>query len=134
MTVDNILKIIDETHSLAIKSMIQKNLSEYMSVFADELLYKQLNGKIINKKQLTKDTEKYFSRVLSVKSNYKRINHKLETCKFSETLIQEAEVTIRVFIFFRKKWKVLRKGIYKWSMSNQEWKITEVDILEEQIS
>ncbi|WP_438424732.1 hypothetical protein [Aquimarina macrocephali] len=134
MNTNTTLKEIDNIHSLAIESANQKNLSGYMSVFADELLYKQLDGKIIGKKQLTKDTKKYFSRISSTKSSYKRIDSKLEAYKFSETLIQEAEVTIRIFIFFRKKWKVSRKGIYNWSIINGKWKITEVDVLEEQIN
>ncbi|WP_062059708.1 hypothetical protein [Aquimarina longa] len=101
-TTDHILRTIDKTHALAQEAMSQKNLSQYMSVFANELSYKALNKKVITKQQLTKDTKKYFSRILSFKNNYKRINYTIEYNKLFETLIQKAKICIRVFFFFKK--------------------------------
>jgi hypothetical protein len=38
------------------------------------------------------------------------------------------------FLFFLKTWKVSRKGIYSWTLHENDFKIKKVNILEEKIS
>jgi len=133
MTVDKITKTIDRIHETCFESIRKKNLSSYMSVFDKDVTYKQYNGQVVGKSQLANDQKRYFSRIKSVKNSYERIDWVQNYNRFSETLIQQAEISIRVFIFFKKTWKVVRKGIYDWSNISGEWKIVKVNILEEKI-
>lgn len=71
MDKEKILKEIDEMHQFTNEALGQKRFDSYINVFSDNLTYKQLNGKIIDKKQLAKDTAFYFSRFKTLKVNMK---------------------------------------------------------------
>ena len=104
-----------------------------MDTFADDLQYKQTNGKTIGKKQLATDVKRYFTKVKSLSGNYQRTEISFQEGKITERLTQHSEISIRVFIFFTKKWNVERKGIYKWKIINGDWKIFNVEVLNERI-
>jgi hypothetical protein len=106
-------------------------LEPYVAVFAENLEYTQQNGKTIGKKQITKDTQKYFDRIIEADSSYDRISSEFKNGVFIERLIQKSEITIRVFWFFSKKWKLEREGIYHWQEIGAEWKIIKVQVLSE---
>ena len=52
---------------------------------------------------------------------------------FTEILVQKATVSIKVFIFFSKRWAVKRQGIYRWRKENWEWKIFDVEVTKEEV-
>ncbi|WPV00565.1 hypothetical protein SNE26_02140 [Mucilaginibacter sp. cycad4] len=130
---DTLLKTIDDAHIIAKKAQQNKELDLYIDIFADDLQYKQLNGKTIGKKQLAADVKRYFNRVKSFSSNYRRTEFSFSEGKVTERLTQYSEVSIRVFIFFTKKWTVEREGIYEWKMIKDSWKIFNVEVLNERI-
>lgn len=82
---------------------------------------------------MAKDTALYFSRLKTSTSQYERQSYSINENKFTENLIQKASASIRVFIFFTKKWTVEREGIYQWSKHEGIWKIEEVEILSEKV-
>lgn len=132
--VDNeTIKEIDNLHKKANEALEQKQFDRYMDFFGDGLQYKQLNGKTIGKTELIKDTSNYFNRLQEFSSRYERKGFKIENQKIIETLIQQASLSIRVFIFFSKNWKVEREGIYEWEKINDSWKIVKVEILKERV-
>lgn len=133
MVEETLLKAIDNAHAIANQAQQDKNFDKYMGTFANDLLYKQINGKTIGKKQLEADVKRYFTRVKSFSSNYQRTEISFQEEEITERLTQHSEVSIRVFIFFTKKWTVERKGIYKWKMINGDWKIFNVEVLNERI-
>ena len=130
---EKILKEIDEMHQFSNEALGQKRFDAYINIFSDNLTYKQLNGKIIDKKQLAKDTTFYFSRLRTSKSQYERKDFSIEGNRFTENLIQKATVSIKVFLFFTKKWTIERTGIYEWIKIEGNWKIEKVEILNEKI-
>ncbi len=132
MTQTEILNKIDRIHEKGLDAIRDRNFESYMSIFAEDLSYKQLNGKVIDKKRLTNDQKRYFSRIVSANSSYQRITYTYNNDLFSETLQQEAEISIRVFAFFKKTINVMRKATYDWSKIKDDWKIINVEILEEQ--
>jgi hypothetical protein len=134
INIKEIIDAVDHLHKTSLLALKSKNLEEYISVFDDSLSYRQFDNKIIDKNTLKNDQKSYFSRISSVENSYERLDFKYDNDIFSETLIQISAVSIRVFLFFKKKWTVKRKGIYKWSLKNNEWKIVEVHILYENIT
>jgi len=122
---------IDAIHKVANDALRQKDLYAYITVFADKLAYKQLNGKIIGKRQLIKNIKVYFTRIKNYKSEYERKDFSAEDDVITERLIQKAIVAIRVFIFFSKNWTVEREGVYEWEKIDGTWKIVKVEIIKE---
>ena len=132
-TDNELIKEIDDLHKLGNEALEQKQFDRYMDLFGDRLQYKQVNGKIIDKRQLTKDTSNYFNRIQKVSSRYERKDFKIENQRIIETLVQHATASIRVFVFFSKNWTVEREGIYELEKINGSWKIVKVEILKERI-
>jgi hypothetical protein len=128
---EDLIKQIDGVHKSNNDALALKQLDRYMDCFSDNLQYKQLNGKIINKKRLIEDTQRYFDRIKNFSSRYERNEFSTEDNKVVERLIQYAQVSIRVFVFFSKKWEVEREGIYEWVKIDNCWKIAKVEILKE---
>ena len=133
MDKEKILKEIDEMHQFSNEALAQKRFNDYINIFSDDLIYKQFNGKIIDKKQLAKDTALYFSRIKAAVSQYERKDYSIEGNRFTENLIQKASATISVFFFFTKKWTVERNGIYEWIKNEANWEIEKVEILSEKV-
>lgn len=127
------IKEIDKMHQRSNEALEQKRMEAYLNIFSDNLTYKQLNGKTINKKELTKNTISYFSRLKTSNSEYKRKDFSIEKNRFTEHLIQKATASIRVFIFFTKTWTIEREGIYEWIKTEEDWKIEKVEILNEKM-
>jgi hypothetical protein len=131
MTTTEIIPEIDYEHTLSNRFLKNKDSFLYTAMFAENLEYTQQNGKTIGKKQITKDTQKYFDRIIEADSSYERIDSEFKNEIFIERLIQKSEITIRVFLFFSKKWKLEREGIYHWQQIGAEWKIIKVQVLSE---
>jgi hypothetical protein len=115
------------------KPFSNDSFDRYMDFFSEGLQYKQLNRKTIDKIKLTKDTRNYFDRIQKFSSRYERKDFKIEGQRIIETLIQQASVSIRVFIFFSKNWKVEREGLYELEKINDSWKIVKVEIINERV-
>ncbi len=133
MEIEKLLEDIDKMHQLANESLRQKRFDSYINIFSDNLTYKQINGKTRNKTEFAKDTAVYFSRLKSATSQYERKSYSFDENKFTENLIQKATASIRVFIFFTRKWTVEREGIYQWSKREGIWEIETVEILSEKV-
>jgi hypothetical protein len=133
MDTEMVLKEINEMHQFSNEALRQKRFDAYINIFNDNLTFKQLNGKIIDKKQLAKDTAFYFSRLKSSTSNYERRDYSIDGNRFKENLIQKATASIKVFFFFTKIWRVERVGTYEWIKTEGNWKIERDEILKEKV-
>ena len=133
MDTNLVVKEIDKMHLAANQALKNKDFDTYIGYFSDDLKYKQLNGKTINKNQLSNDTKRYFYHIKSFDGIYNRLSSSFENDSFIEKLAQDATVTTRVFIFFPKKWVVRREGTYKWKKVNGDWKISDVEVTNEKI-
>lgn len=126
---------IDKAHKEANQALKNKDFTTYARAFSNNLRYKQLNGAIIGKEQLTKSIKTYFSRIQEFSSDYERKEFKvINEAQVVEKLIQHSKVSIRIFIFFSKKWNIEREGIYEWEKTNNLWKIVRVTIINESVA
>lgn len=106
MNSESVINQIDEIHRLSKDALTQKKIDLYLAVFSENVRYKQFDGKIIDKKELRRNTETYLHRLKTVKSEYERKKYSLEGSRFTEHLIQKATASINIFIFFTKKWTI----------------------------
>ena len=102
MEITLIISEIENAHSVANLSLQNKDFASYMGNFSDKLKYKHINSKTIDKNQLAKDTQQYFNRIQGCRTNYDRLNFSLDIDLFTETLVQRATVSLKVFIFFQR--------------------------------
>ncbi|EOR95197.1 hypothetical protein ADIARSV_1685 [Arcticibacter svalbardensis MN12-7] len=130
---DILLQEIDHAHLLAKEALKKKDFKSYAENFSNDLKYKQLNGLTINKTKLVNDIAVYFKRVISSSSDYKRITFQVVDDKIIERLVQKSQISLKIFIFFSKKWTIEREGIYEWEKNNGKWEIIRVEIIKEKV-
>src|SRR5262249_55054726 len=105
-----------------------------MKVFSPDLRYKQLNGAIIGKEQLFLDVTDQLRSIDSADTSCVRESLEVDGNRAIELLRQTASVTVRSFLLFRRVWKISRFGRYTWTHSQDGWRITGVEILEETVA
>ncbi|MCP3925208.1 MAG: hypothetical protein GY714_21760 [Desulfobacterales bacterium] len=124
---------LDEIHARSKKAFLENDLDAYMSTFSLTLSYKQANGKIINWEQLRNDVAPQLSSAHNMESTYVREQIEMKDSKIVEVLSQTATYEIKVFLFFKRKWIIRRKGRYTWSKNKNNWQIKNVEVLNEKI-
>jgi hypothetical protein len=124
---------LDAAHLRARASYRAKDVSAYMGVFAPGLRYKQPDGRIVGRDQLARDVTSQLASVEAADTSYVRESLQIEGNGATEVLTQTASVTMRRFLFFKRIWRLTRRGRYTWVRFPDGWKIQEVDVLSESI-
>ena len=131
---DQITTEIDAAHARSKDAFRAKDIDGYMSIFAPGLAYKQANGKVITRSQLRNDVASQLAAMHRMESSFIRDRIECDGPNVVEHLTQSALLEINVFFFFKRKWRVQRRGRYVWSNTDTGWAISSVEVLEEQIS
>jgi ketosteroid isomerase-like protein len=129
----NIAAELDAVHSQAKQAFQAKDLNAYMDVFSPQLTYKQADGRVIDRDQLTRDVADQFASVRSMNTSYFRESIEASDSKVTEVLQQTAWAEVGAFTMFRRKWKIQRRGRYVWTKTSDGWKIIYVEIMEENV-
>jgi hypothetical protein len=129
-----IAEALDAIHGKAMEHYRNRNLAEYMQVFASDVRYRQFNGVEIGKEQLTRDVKAQLSRITSSDSSYTRESLSIAGDQVIEQLVQIASAKVRVFVFFHRTWQVRRTGRWTWAKTSTGWKIQRVEVLDERIT
>jgi hypothetical protein len=124
---------LDQIHADAQKAFAARNLDRYMDAFSPDLAYKQMNGRIISREQLRKDVAVQLSRFTKTESTFTRERIEYRGPDVVEVLSQDAVAEENIFFFFKRTWKIHRRGIYTWSLGRTGWVISRVEVLEESI-
>ena len=130
---DALIREIESAHLSANNALKKKDFASYAQHFSNDLKYRQLNGRTIDKKALMNDVALYFDRVVRSSSEYKRTSLQITDNRVTERLIQKSTVALRALVFFSKEWTVEREGIYEWKKDNGIWQIASVEILSEKV-
>lgn len=128
-----LIEEINSAHISANQDLRDKNFESYAGHFSNDLEYKQLNGRVINKKKLISDISFYFDRVVSSTSEYERLSFQVANDQISERLVQKSKIALRVFIFFSRKWTIEREAMYNWKKNNDKWEISRVEVINEKV-
>jgi hypothetical protein len=125
---------LDALHLRAKARYRARDVSAYVGVFAPGLIYKQPDGRVIGRDQLARDVGSQLESVEAVDTSYVRESLQVDGDRATELLTQTASVTTRHFFFFKRIWRLTRRGRYTWVRLPDGWKIQEVDVLSESIS
>jgi len=125
---------LDAEHRKAKANYQAKDLDAYMSIFAQDLRYRQPDGRIIGREELARDVESQLSAMVSTNSSYVRETLVVQGDRATEVLFQKAFVTSRHLVLFRRSWRVERRGRYEWVRLPEGWRIQEVEVLVEKVS
>ena len=124
---------LDAAHLRSKASYSAKDVSAYMGVFASSLRYRQPNGRVIGREQLARDVASQLARVETVDTSYVRESLEVDGDRATEVVTQTASVITRHFLFFKRTWRLTRRGRYTWVRSSDGWRIQEVDVLSEAV-
>jgi hypothetical protein len=129
-----VASVLDAAHASAKAALEAKNLEAYMGFFAENLTYESTGGACIGRTELTRDVARYLDRIESVRTEYVREDLKFHDNEAVELLRQDATVTVIVFLLFRRRWTLKRRGVYTWIKTTDGWKIRAVKVIEESVS
>lgn len=127
METDLIIKEIDAKHKKADLAFENKNISEYVSCFDENVIYKNADTTVFNKMELTSETEKYFKKTKSISTTYYRIKSSVENEIFTEKIARKSIVNLKGLLFSKKQ-TIQTEEIFRWKKLNQEWKVIEFEI------
>jgi hypothetical protein len=124
---------LDAEHEKAKRSYQARDVGGYMAIFAQDLRYRQPNGKTIGHAELARDIASQLASVESAESSYLRESLEIGPNRATEILRQTATVKTRRFLLFRHTWHVERRGRYEWVKVPEGWRIREVEVLLEKV-
>lgn len=131
----NVEAALDAAHAEAQRAFRAKDVAAYMSRFAPDLEYTQLNGKTIGRRQLARDVVRQFRSVRAVDSSYRRESLEVSGERAVEVVVQDAVAEVGAFLgVVRREWRIRRRGRYLWTDTGDGWQIAHVHVLEETVT
>lgn len=124
---------LNQRHAEAQDAFAAKDIDRYMAIFSPDLIYKQLNGKAVSREQIRRDVAGQFARLGKVESRFAREQLEDRGSDVVEHLTQTATAEERILFVFKRTWKVHRRGIYTWILTETGYVISRVEVLEESI-
>lgn len=121
-------------HQRAREAFLRKDAGAYMDIFAPSLTYRQADGKVIGRDKLASQVRHQLSVVSSVENSYVSESLEAEGDRATEILAQTAFIEIVHFAVVRRRLSLHRRGRYAWSRIGGEWRIVEVEVLEEKVT
>jgi len=133
---DELAKVAAELkamHQRAKEAFLRKDAGAYMDIFAPSLKYGQADGKVIGRDKLAAQVRHQLRTVSSVENSYVCEKLEMEGERAIEILEQTASAEIVHLGFIRRRISLHRRGRYSWERIGGEWKIVEVEVLEEKM-
>lgn len=127
METDLIIKEIDAIHKKADSAFENKNISDYISCFDENVTYRNADATAFDKKELIYQTERYFRKTKGINTTYYRIKSSIENDVFMEKIARKSIVYLKGLLFSKKQ-TIQTEEIFHWKKINQEWKVIEVEI------
>jgi hypothetical protein len=124
---------LDAAHARAKERYRALDLSGFMAIFAPSLRYKQPDGRTIGWEQLAHDVSAQFTALDKADTSYNRESLHLDSTGATEVLQQTATLTMRSWLFFKRRFNLTRRGRYHWVRTDAGWQIDEVEILNESV-
>ena len=90
---------LDRIHELARTQFLERNIDAYMSIFSKQLSYRQLDGRVIGVRELSKDVTRQFRSVSAADWMFIRKSITVENGRPIEELIQTGYMATTAFGF-----------------------------------
>jgi len=122
-----------ERHEESRRLFLARDLTRYMSLFAPDLIYRQRNGEVIDRNQLSKHVATQFDRLGAVNWSSDVEAEERGEDRVVETVKQTASFATSAFGLLHRTWRFERRGRYTWKVHEGRWRIAEVQVLEERV-
>lgn len=125
---------LDALHAAARRAYLARDLNAYRDFFTHDLRYIQPDGKSIGRVQLMRDVGKQLSQFKSVDSEVTRKSiTENENGTVTQVAHQTGTYTVSAFFILTKTWKIDREAKYTFRKTEGEWKICQVEVLDENV-
>ncbi len=117
---------LDERHRAANRAYAARDLAAYGAMFSPTLVYRQADGRTIDRDRLMRHVAGQFRSLSRAESSYARQAIRIDGDTATETLTQTATGTATAFGFIHRSWSVTRQGDYRWIRPQGLWIIDSV--------
>lgn len=123
---------LDERHAIARTAFLNRDVAAYRALFSPALAYHQVDGRVIDRRQLMRDVASQFRRRLNAKWHLAREHLKIDLDEAAETLIQLVTVEMSALGLIHRTWQLNRRAVYVWTEPGGVWTIGRVHVLSEE--
>ncbi|HET6763829.1 MAG TPA: hypothetical protein VFH27_09150 [Longimicrobiaceae bacterium] len=124
---------LDARHAEARAALEARDLARYAAVFSPTLAYRQKDGRVIGRDALMRDVDSQFRQLERIASSFVREELECGPQGATELLAQKGIAGITAFLVVHRTWTVTRRGRYTWAREDGVWRITAVEVLDEQV-
>lgn len=128
METDLIISEINVIHKKIDLALEQKDVDSYMRFLDESIDYKNADGTIWNKADLSDEIKKYFKSLKSLSTSHYRIKSSFDNEIFTEKIARKSVVHQSNLLIFTKKKTTQTEEIYQWKKFGNEWKVISIEI------
>ena len=128
METDLIISEIDAIHKKIDLALQQKDVGAYMYFLDESIDYKNADGTIFNKTELSDGIKRHFKSLKSLSTSHYRIKSSFDNEIFTEKIARKSVVHQSNMLIFTKKKTTQTEEIYQWKKFGNEWKAISIEI------
>ena len=130
---DDAVAELDRLRDEAETAFIARDVPGYMRIFSPYVKYKRTNGMVLNYGELTADVERQMHIIPSIKISRVRESYEQASDTIVEVVTQNTLMTATAFFLMTRIIEITRKAKYVWTRTTDGWRITEVEILHDDV-
>ncbi|NLS18602.1 hypothetical protein HGP16_18770 [Rhizobium sp. P40RR-XXII] len=124
---------LDERHAAARAAFLNRDIAAYQVLFSPTLAYQQVDGVVIDRRQLMQDVALQFRRRYKAQWQFSREDLNIDLDEITETLNQVVTLEASAFGLIHRTWKLNRRAAYAWTKLSGVWAIERVQVFSEEI-
>lgn len=128
METDLIISEIDAIHKKIDLALQQKDVGAYMYFLDESIDYKNADGTIFNKTELSDEIKRHFKGLKSLSTSHYRIKSSFDNEIFTEKIARKSVVHQSNLLIFSKRKTTQTEEIYQWKKFGDEWKAISIEI------
>jgi hypothetical protein len=133
VTVPDAVAELDRLRDEAEAAFIARDVPGYMRMFSPYVKYKRANGMVLNYGELTADVERQMHIIPLIKISRVRESYEQASDTIVEVITQATSMTATAFFLLTRIMEITRKAKYVWNQTADGWRITEVEILHDDV-
>ena len=128
METDLIISEIEAIHKEIDLALQQKDVGAYMYFLDESIDYKNADGTIFNKTELSDEIKRHFKSLKSLSTSHYRIKSSFDNEIFTEKIARKSVVHQSNLLIFSKRKTTQTEEIYQWKKFGDEWKAISIEI------
>src|SRR3954470_305384 len=125
---------IAERHDKSRALYRTRDLAGYMAFFTPDLVYRQANGEALDRNQLQTSVASQLRNMSAADWTSRLESEERDADRVIETITQSETYVATAFGFLHRSWRFERRARYTWKVHEGQWRIAEVQVLEERMT